>query len=407
MLAFVARQPILDRRRKLFAYELLFRSGPRNIFDALDGAQATGRVINDSMLVMGGRAFTRGRRAFINFPEQLLLQGYPRMLPKDWVGVEVLETVEPSDEVVKALGELKRLGYYLILDDFVYQPRFHPFLRLADLVKVDILAWDDFDQVREMVAILKSHRVALLAEKVETHSQFRQAMDLGFAYFQGYFFSRPEVVVGREVAPQKLAQLQLLRQINQPELSLTELEAVIKQDLSLAYKLLRYINSAGFGLLSEVKSIRQALALLGRDNIRLWASLLALASLSDDKPDELVVSSVLRARFCEMIAPTLGLATQASDLFLLGLFSHLDAIMDQPLEEALRGLPLNDEVRGALLGQHGRLRLVLETVDAYERGDWLGMSLAGAQLGMNEDRLSDLYAAAVEWAQQTLAPGAA
>lgn len=402
MQAFVARQPILDRRRKLFAYELLFRSGPQNVFDALDGAQATGRVINDSLLVFGGREFTRGRRAFINFPEQMLMQGYPRMLPKDWVAVEVLETVEPSPEVIKALGELKRLGYYLVLDDFVYEPRFRPFLELADLVKVDILAWEDFDQVADLVKTIKTHQAALLAEKVETHSQFRQAMDLGFSYFQGYFFSRPEVVSGRELAPQKLAQLQLLRQINQPELNLPELEAVIKQDLSLSYKLLRYINSTGFGLLNEVASIRQALTLLGRDNVRLWASLLALASLSQDKPDELIVSSVLRARFCETVAPALGLATQSSDLFLLGLFSHLDAIMDLPWEETIRDLPLAQEVRGALLGQHGRLRLVLETVEAYERGDWLGMSLAAGELGLDEDQLAGLYTAAVDWAQKSL-----
>jgi EAL and modified HD-GYP domain-containing signal transduction protein len=403
MQAFVARQPILDRRRKLFAYELLFRSGPQNVFDALDGVQATGRVINDSLLVFGGRDFTRGRRAFINFPEPMLLQGYPRMLPRDWVAVEVLETVEPSPEMVRALDDLKRRGYYLVLDDFVHHPRFRPFLELADLVKVDILAWEDFDQVAELVRTIRTHRVALLAEKVETHSQFRQAMDLGFSFFQGYFFSRPEVVSGRELAPQKVAQLQLLRQINQPELSLPDLEAVIKQDLSLAYKLLRYINSVGFGLLNQVTSIRQALALLGGDKVRLWASLLALASLSQDKPDELVVSSVLRARFCETIAPALGLAAMASDLFLLGLFSHLDAIMDRPLEETIRDLPLGDEVRMALLGQHGRLRLVLETVEAYQRGDWLGMSLAAGELGLDEDQLARLYAAAVEWAQKSLA----
>jgi EAL and modified HD-GYP domain-containing signal transduction protein len=401
MQAFVARQPILDRRGRLFAYELLFRSGPRNTFSALDGQQATGKVISDSLSLFGGREFTRGRRAFINFPQEMLVKGYPRLLPKDWVAVEVLETVEPTPEVLESLAALKAEGYYLVLDDFAYHPRFQALLELADLVKVDLLAQDE-NALKDLVARLKPYGMALLAEKVETPQQFRLCQELGFSYFQGYFFSRPEVVAGRELPPQKLAQLQLLREINLPELSIGDLERIIKQDLSLSYKLLSYINSAGFGLLQKVTSIRQAMTLLGQQNLRLWASLLVLGGLAADKPDELIVSSILRARFCESLARHVKLPSQSSDYFLLGLFSQIDAIMDRPLAEAIAPLPLVEDIRAALLGQHVPLRLVLETALAYERGDWEGLALAAPVLGLNQEVLPALYAEALAWAQNAL-----
>lgn len=401
MQTFVARQPILDRRRRLFAYELLFRSGPQNVFSSLDGQQATGKVISNSLALFGGREFTRGRRAFINFPQEMLIKGYPRLLPKDWVAVEVLETVEPTAEVVQMLGDLKSQGYYLVLDDFVYHPRFRALLELADLVKIDLLAQDEA-ALRELVARLRPYGMALLAEKVETPAQYRLCMDLGFSYFQGYFFSRPEVVSGRELPPQKLAHLQLLREIHRPEISIEELERVIKQDLSLSYKLLSYINSVGFGLLQKVTSIRQALTLLGQQNLRLWASLLLLSSLAADKPDELIVSSIVRARLCERLAQSVKINSQSSDLFLLGLFSQIDAVMDRPIQEVIAPLPLADDVKEALLGRHVPLRLILEAVQAYEHGDWEGLGLAAQVLGLQMDLMPPLYSEALAWAQNAL-----
>ncbi|MFH1057646.1 MAG: HDOD domain-containing protein [Pseudomonadota bacterium] len=401
MQAFVARQPILDRKRRLYAYELLFRSGPQNVFTALDGQKATGKVISDSLTVFGGKDFTRGRRAFINFPQDMLVQGYPRLLPKEWVVVEVLETVEPTPAVIRALKELKAAGYTLALDDFVYHPRFRALLELADLVKVDLLAQDE-SALKDLVATLRPYGMALLAEKVETPQQFKRCLRMGFSYFQGFFFSRPEVVAGRELPPQKLAHLQLLREVNLPEISISELERIIKQDLSLSYKLLSYINSAFFGLLQKVTSIRQAMTLLGQQNLRLWASLLLMSSLAADKPDELIVSSMMRARLCENLAKHVKLPSQSSDYFLLGLFSHIDAILDRPLAEAIAPLPLVEDIKAALLGQHVPLRLVLETVEAYERGDWEGLALAAPVLGLDQELLPPLYAEALTWSQNAL-----
>lgn len=399
MQVYMARQPIFDRRQRVVAYELLFRSGLENVFTASDGDLATSRVISDSFLVFDTQATTRGKRAFINFTREFLLGPYAGYLPKQWLAVEILEDVEPDPEVVAACQALDKAGYYLVLDDFVYHPRFDPLLKLAKVVKIDILA-TPAEELPALVQTMAPYQAKLLAEKVETQEEFDRTFQMGFSYFQGYFFSKPVVVSGRDVPGFKLTYLHMIQEINKPNMNFAKVESIIKQDVALSYKLLRYINSVGFGLLGEVKSIRQALTLLGEENVQKWASLVALTHLGQDKPDELLVSSVVRAKFCESLAPLAGLAERAADLFMMGLFSHIDALLDLPLAEILSQMPIDRDVKAALTGQPGRLGQVYKLIVSYERGDWEACSQALVGLGLAEESLPTLYLAALQWSRQ-------
>ena len=394
----MARQPVFDRRQRVYGYELLFRAGPQNFFQGSDGEQATNRVITDSLLNFGPKNMTRGKRAFINFTRASLLEGYASLLPADWVVVEILESVEPEPAVLDACRALKEKGYTLALDDFEYHPRFAPLLELASIIKVDLLA-SRGESRRAQVQKLKAFQVELLAEKVETQEDYQECREVGYTLYQGYFFSKPVIVSGRDVPGFKLAYLRLLKEINRPDLDLAGMVAIIKSDLSLSYKLLRYINSAYFSLRNPVNSLQQALALLGEENIRKWASLVALAQLGQDKPDELVVSSLVRAKFCEDLAAQAGLKGRENEVFLLGLFSRLEALVGRPLAEVMGGIPIAQEVKSALAGRPNRLHRLLGLVKAYERGDWEACATASADLGVNERTVPGHYMAALEWSQ--------
>ncbi len=395
MEVFVARQPIFNRRERVYAYELLFRSGSRNAFLNGDGNQATSRVITDSIAVFGLEAISGGKPAFVNFPQDFLLNDYALVMPKEWLVVEVLETVEPEPEVVEALRRLKQHGYRLALDDFEYRPELDHLLALADLVKLDFLAVKDRDW-QALLAKLKPFNVELLAEKVETQEEYRLARDLGFNYFQGYFFSKPVIVKGQDVPGFKVAYLQLLQKINAPELDIPALVNVFKKDVSLSYKLLRYINSAYFALREPVTSIHQALNLLGEDNVRKWASVVVLASLGQDKPDELVSASLVRAHFGESLAGEGALRNYRTDLFLMGLFSLLESLVGRPLAELMGQIPVREEVKSALLCNRGPLAPVHRLTQAYEKGDWDEVLAQALKLGVAQGNLPFHYLQALK-----------
>ena len=400
MKKFVARQPIFDPHQKVYAYELLFRSGMDNFFDASDPDQASTSVIVDSLLLMGMEKLTGGDRAFINCTRNVLIKGYAALLPKDKVVVEILESVEPDDEVVGACLRLKRAGFMLALDDFIYEERLEPFLPLIDFVKIDFRETTEMDR-RALVEKLSPRGIKMVAEKVETRSELQQASEMGYSYFQGYFFSKPEIVVAQDIPGYKLNYLRVLQAVNQPEINLVELENIIKLEASLTYKLLRYLNSAFFGFRTEIRSIHHALALLGEEELKKWASLIAMAAMGADKPPELVVSVIVRAVFCESLAPRIGMMNRSNDLFLLGMMSLIDAVLDRPLPEILEKMPISHEVKEALLGVENRFRDVYETVIAYEAADWRSFAEKARKLNLDEETVPDLYLKSVEWAKNT------
>jgi EAL and modified HD-GYP domain-containing signal transduction protein len=392
----VARQPILDRSGRTFGYELLFRSGATEAFDGADGDQASLSVLDTSFLTLGIESITGGRRAFVNFTRHTLVNGYATILPRSLIVVEILENVPPDEEVLRACRLLKEAGHMIALDDFVLGAAGQPFVEVVDIVKVDFT----LSGPRERVLLAEQLRplgVKLLAEKVETQEDFTQGLDAGYTYFQGYFFSRPVLVSGKSLPAQKLVLLQLLREVNRPETDLNGIEALVRREVSLTYKLLAYLNSAAFGFRRPIRTVRHALAMLGEAGMRKWVSVIALSGLAGDQPFELVVSSVVRARFAESLSSAAGLADRADDAFLMGLFSLIDALVGRPLAEILDTLPLGDDIRLALLGDASPLRRVLDLVLAYERASWDAVAGLASELGLAESAVADLYVQALEW----------
>lgn len=392
---YVARQPILDIHKNVFAYELLYRSSQSNTYSAVDGDKATGEVIANSMLLIGLDEMTQNRKAFINFTERMLEEKTAKLLPPDKVVVEVLENVRPDDRMLAFCRELKEIGYTLALDDFIYSPSLDPFIEIADIIKVDFL----LTQGRErewVVRKLKRKGLSFLAEKVETEEDFIEAKNIGYSYFQGYFFSKPVIVSGTDIPGFKMAYMNLMREIHQPEADIDTIEKVIKADVSLSYKLLRFINSVNFGLKNRVNSIRQAIVILGQKEMRKWATLVSMKELVSDHPDELLTTAVVRATFCEEIAAAAGMRSKSSDLFLMGLFSLIDVFLSRPLNEVMRDLPLEQDIRGALLGEDNSCRKILLLVVGYEKGYLQEIAAQTNALGIKQEEVVTAYLEAIK-----------
>ena len=393
---FIGRQPIFDTHQQVFGYELLFRSGLNNVFGNADPDQATSKVISDSFFLLGMPTLTGGKRAFINITRDVLLNEYVYLIPRESVVVEILETVQPDSEVISACEKLKRAGYLLAVDDFIYDDQYKPLLDLVDFVKIDFLATKGEGR-RSLVEKYASSQLRFLAEKVENPEEHKEALDLGYSYFQGYFFCKPTIISGKDIPAYKLHYLRILQVIHRPEIDFKSLEEIIKHEISLSFKLLRYINSAYFGMRNKITSIMQALALLGEREIKKWVSLIALANMGQDKPEELIIQALIRAKFCESLAPCIGFGPRSEDLFLMGMFSLIDTILSRPLSEILKEIPIADEIKEALLGEKGRLHDVYEFALVCEGGNWEKLPEKTSQLGITESRAYQLYLDALKW----------
>ena len=394
---FIARQPIFDRQEHVYGYELLFRSGLENRCTAED-VDAAARDVADNFLNASARTLTAGRKAFLNCTRQFLVNEYATLLPKEEVVIEVLETIEPDAEVLAACRKLKGLGYVIALDDFVYAEKFQPFVELADIIKIDFkLAAASYRQ--QAVAKFAPHGVQLLAEKVETREEFAEARNRGYAYFQGYFFCKPQIVSSLHIPAYKVHYLQILRAINKPELDRHEVVALIDREVSLCYKLLRFVNSPLFGFLREISSTGHALALLGDQEVRRWASVAAVLGLAGNEPNELVLTSLTRGRCCELLAANRGTRRDGQNIFLLGVFSLMEAMLGRPISEIVSEIALPDAVRAALLGRPNRYGKILDLVKALEGGKWSEVSELAAALHQDESQLAAAYLEAVGWAQ--------
>jgi len=394
-----ARQPIFDSQLHVFAYELLFRSSLENFCAFPDGDQATSRVM-DSVLSLGLDRLLGGRPAFINFTREILMKELARLFPAGRLTVEVLETVEPDEEVVAACRRLKQLRYQLALDDVAFLDH-NPLLSLADIVKVDFSLASE-DQKAEIPRQLCGRGIKLVAEKVEKREEFDRAVAWGYDYFQGFFFCYPQIIAARDIPAFKLNQLQLLKVLQGNEMDFDEVERVLNHDLSFSYRLLRYINCALFGLRSEVRSIRHALSMLGEVLIKRWVAMVVLASIASDKPAELLRVALLRARFCELLSSQLVSREQQGDFFLLGLFSVIDACLNQPMEKVAAGLPLAPEIKDGLLGGNNLHGRVFQCVSAFERADWPAVTTLADSLKLATEFVNESYLQSAEWVSQGL-----
>jgi len=392
---YLARQPILNRARELFAYELLFRSSLQNSCDGLNLELASTSVLDTSFLI-GFEKITSGRPMFINCPRDFLLRDYVSLFPPKSVVVEILETVEPDQEIVDVCRRLKQAGYTLALDDFVDSPEWAPLVALADIIKVDFRLTGQKER-SAIVSRYAGKNIRMLAEKVETQEEFAAGVQMGYSLFQGYFFCRPEIMQHHDLPSSKLAYLELLHAATAPEFDVQRLALKIKHEPSLTFRLLRYLNSAAFGLRGEVHSVAHALSLLGERELRKWIAVVSVGVLADGKPDELMTVPLIRGRFCELLAPLAGMPAHASDLFLMGLLSVMDAILDKPLDSILAELPVRREIKDALQAQKGLYWQLLDIAIAHERADWEKVSALVSETGMNEERVSSMYVSAVDW----------
>ncbi len=400
---FVARQPIFTRNLQVYGFELLYRGGASESFDNTPPDVATARVIANSFLTIGAEKLLSGRIPFINFDSSLLLDRAD-VLPFHHAVFEILENVKPTPEVLEACRQLKKKGYKMALDDVVSEERIEPWSDVADIVKVDFMGCDAPTR-KALAARCKQYKIQALAEKVETQEDYQEALALGYDYLQGFFFGRPALVRGRTMSETKLVLLQLLREVSADEVNFDRVEPLMQRNVSLVYKLLRFMNSPLFAWRSQIKSIRHAMALLGEEELRKWLCLLAVAGLGTDTIPQLLVDSLVRARFAELISQNTRLNRKKSSAFLLGLLSHLDAILHRPMEEILAEMDLEEDLTKALLEpatEQNQLSLLYELIQAYERVDWIRAAALGHGLNVASNDLSGAYVNAVEWADIAL-----
>ena len=398
---FVARQPIFDRNRKVWGYELLFRSAASQTrFDGTEATSATRQVISNGMLSIGFDKLLRGKHACINFGREMLLQDLYTSLPHQTTVIELTEDIEPDTEVVAAVKRMRAQGYRIALDDFRACPQMEPLIALANMIKVEMFT--PKPQQEAMVREFHDRGIRMLSEKVETDVDFRWALRAGYDYFQGNFFSCPVVMRGQQIPAIKLHCLRLIQEVHRAELDFTRLTTMISEDVSFSYKLLRYANSARFGRETKIHSIRRALVVLGEYGIRKWVSIAALPTIAADKPGELMRKSLVRARFCELLAQASGQGLE-DQAFLLGLFSLLDALLDRPLDEVLKEVGLAPELDSVLRGQASEdniLNTIYRLVRSYESADWDEVERLSSRLGAPADLIGAAYCEALPWADE-------
>lgn len=391
---FVARQPIFDRRLRVVGYELLFRDGYADSAVVVHQEGATATVVLNSITEIGFEKIVNGRPAWINVSHEFMRQGLVQMLPPQPLVLEILEDQAIDAEMISTVAELKLRGHRLALDDFRFTPDTEPLLGLVDFVKLDLLDLGR-EGLSEMVARLRPYGVTLLAEKLETQEDYAYCADAGCELFQGYFFCKPEVMRSKRIDANRAAVLDLLAILHDPDVEIVDLQHKIALDVGLSFRLLRYINSAFFGLRQQVRSIGQAVTLLGLEHLKQWASLTVFTSI-DDKPAELTVTALVRARFCELAGQN-DLDANGNEMFTLGLFSVIDALFDTPMEELLTKLPLAPDMCEALVDHTGAKGELLECLGALEDGDFNRAVEILPTAGQ-------LYIAALAWADDVTEP---
>jgi c-di-GMP-related signal transduction protein len=393
---YVARQPILTSNEQVFGYELLFRDGVEDYFCHSD-ADAASRSTLDTSMLMGLDILCDGRRAFINCTRDTLLKDYVTLLPPSQVVVEILETVPVDDLVKAACVRLKEGGYTIALDDFIADDPRIELVQFADIIKVDMKD----TSTEERTALVKrfgSSRCRMLAEKVETRDEFSASKKAGFSYFQGYFFRRPELLQAREIPKNQVNYLRLLQAISQDEIEAKEIEDIIKGEASLCYRLLRYLNSAAFAFATEIHSVKHGLAILGQREVRRWVRLVAALGAGQNKTSDLVLSALVRARYCELLGPKIPHGE--SDLFLVGLLSLMDVILEIPMGVVLEGISLDRETRAVLLGQKSQLDPVYQLMLSQEAADWSKLSELCTRLRLPESFVTECHWQAMQWARE-------
>ena len=398
MPSFMTRQPVLDRYERVYGYELRSRPGEGGIWAPVADGRAGEGAAPSTPALKEFEEMLEGTLAFVPCTRQALLSGQAATLPRDRVVLEVPVGREPDDEVVASCRELKKAGFSIALDGFQggWEERLAD---IASIIQMDVTASAD----RSQWLIIRKYRpkgTIFVAKKVETRAQFQAALQQGYTYFQGQFYTRAQPYSPGDLTPVKLVYLLVLAAVTRPEINVQEVADTIKHDLALSYKLLRFLNSARFAFHSQIKSIRHALLLLGQNEIRKWIGLISVAALGEGGPPILVNMALIRAAFCESLAPLLGERNRQADYFFLGLLSWIDVLMRRPMRVILTELPIAADVAAALVGEQNPLRDVLRAVVSYEQGNWEECSQMAKKLAVKEETLSQEYRQAILWSRE-------
>lgn len=401
MFFYLARQPILDTNQRLVGYELLFRDGERNAFPNIDDDVATTSLIQNTQLHHSISDITGNVPAYINFAEATLTGDIPTLLDPNEVVIEVLENVSPTAEVKASICALHQQGYRIALDDYNFEPEWEEVFRYLTLIKVDLQAFTS-RKLQILKYQIRDYDIALLAEKVETREQFEQAKDDGFTLFQGYFFSQPEMIKRRRISPTKAACTELLAESARPEFDFQRMTAILQRDVALTYRLLRFVNAAAFSRRKKITSLHKAVVFLGAKEVNRFVSMAMMDALTDDKPNELLRLSIARGRFCELISERQGERVPSHQAFIVGLFSLLDAMFDEPLSDALQRLNLSRTITDALLDRKGILAFYLALISSFESAQWKRVEALAKRLQLSHEDIASTYLQATEWSSMVI-----
>ncbi|WP_395340209.1 EAL and HDOD domain-containing protein [Ningiella sp. W23] len=401
MFAYVARQAIYDGEKNVFAYELLFRDGKSNCFPDISPDEATSAMLADSHLSIGVENISFNKPSFINFHQDTILYRFPSTLDPLNVVIEIVETVDVDGDFIKACEHIKNMGYKLALDDYDFSPRWESLLPLVRYIKIEaeLIDMNNAHVVRKIEELKRSGKI-LIAEKVETLDEFEVFKLAGFDFFQGYFLSKPEVVQHKNVEVAASSVIELVAISSAKEFDFDKTAEVCEKDVGLTYKLMRFINNPLFNKRQTINSLHHALRYLGSVELKKFIALLAIANLKGEKPADLVVSSLVRAHFCKLMGVAMDLKDNPPSSYILGLFSHMDALMDMHMPDIMRTLPFSEDVKLALCEIHtdSPLALQLRICLAFERADWALIHELGIKADIKESQLFEMYYESVQWA---------
>jgi len=395
---FIARQPIFEINGDVYGYKLLYREVGEESYSCVNGDLATSSVIAGNFLSTALESTTGGKKAFINFTESFLTMDIATLFPSEYLVVEVMETDTAIEKVINACTRIKSLGYMIAVGDFVFKSDFAELLKLADIVKVDFLAKSDQEKI-DIIRKNRDGKTKFLAEKVESHEDYKKAIEWGYNYFQGYFFSKPEIVSSKTIHPSKWSQIRLMSVVNEKKIDFAKIAEVIEMDPAFSYEILRIVNSSYFSRGATIKTIKHALIRLGIADVKKWCYITALRKQGDKKYDEVVAMSMIRAKFLELFSSLLGTIHNSSEYITVGILSSLDILLGSPMETILQEMHLSEDIANALLGKNDEAvlsqsyRLILEC----EKGNWPQVATISKTLGVGFGQIAELHNEAIKW----------
>ncbi|MGP1612480.1 MAG: EAL and HDOD domain-containing protein [Catonella sp.] len=397
---YIARQPIFDKKKDVYGYELLFRNSTTSMAYTGTSAESSTAVVLGGLFELGVEKIVGNKKAFVNFNYNSLLSNSIELVDPSTLIIEVLEDVEVDKRLIRRLESLHKEGYRIALDDFVHSIKDFKIVPVADIIKYDLIA-TPLNTIRDEVREALNRKKVLLAEKVETEEEFIEARKMGFHLFQGYFFSKPVIVAGlKGKKPDITIYRRILNELHSEDPSFRVLSEILETDVSVAYRLLNIVSKKDDNIQKGVKS---ALIKMGLSDFERWVHIMMLQDLSVNKPNELIRIALIRSKFGELVSNNCGiLYPRASEISLMCLFSVLDAMLDLTMEEAMNDLSISDDIKDALIKGEGALVPVLKLAEAYEQGQWTEIDILSKQLQIDSNRLVGWYMDSINWTDKIM-----